>query len=145
MSDIQIKSYRSTTDENGNVVIVGSDGQTYSPDEFAKVFNISEVWSSLSCMGYAVLGMEYLKYEPEKIQAVVSALDADFCGDKFFGSWDNHHCITYIEQALKKRGYSAEDIEGIIKGVIWEFDGYTVEEAADYFKKSYPAISAFYG
>jgi len=50
MVDKKLKIFYHRENENSEDIIVGTDGQEYSLDEFEEVYKQSEIWPSLSCI-----------------------------------------------------------------------------------------------
>lgn len=52
------------------------------------------------------------------------------------GPWRNDACIGYAIIAMQKANVDQNTIKKVLSELVWAFDGYTVEEAAQYYQKS---------
>jgi len=51
--------------------------------------------------------------------------------------WSNNACLGYIQAALKRKGWSKEQINEVTRAVYFEFDFKTIGEAAELYERSF--------
>ena len=51
------------------------------------------------------------------------------------GPWNNDACKGYAIMAMRSADLDEETIQKVSKAMTWAFDGVTVDEAADYYRK----------